>query len=127
LLAQLVRDGRPLPEPWFQQLVELFKSEVAPRWDIEPGKTGHAAISSRLSFNSALGLIAYVILRLSELSAQTPSLLQCSECDKFKIIESTGGDKISRFCSARCRNRFTVRKWRADQKVAPKKSARRHK
>lgn len=78
---------------------------------------GRAQFRQRLQFESSMAAVQYAILRLSQITTEdSAALLICEECAKFKLIESTGGDKISRFCSSTCRNRFTVRAWRESQK-----------
>lgn len=116
MLGHLVSEGR-LPEAWFDQLAALFREDVVQVWDIERTKGGHADIRARLTFKSALGLMAYVILRLSALSADSRAVLQCPKCGAFKLIESTGGDRISRFCSTKCRVAFNVRSLRARERL----------
>jgi hypothetical protein len=126
VLTALVREGR-LPERGglFNGLAATFMSDVVPAWSVHLTESGNAELEMQLRFKSALGLIAYVILRLSEISAQKPALLICDECNQFKIIESTGGDVITRFCSKACRNRFNVREHRRRQSgTARKKSSR---
>lgn len=128
VLVDLVRTRR-LPERGgaFLALAATFMSDVFAGWQVSLSESGHAQIDLQLRFKSALGLIAFVILRLSEISAEARPLLQCAECGSFKLVESTGGDKPERFCSTKCRNRFTVRKWRSDQKVAAAKPRRKSK
>jgi hypothetical protein len=113
VLAELVRTGTiPYNGGW---IAPAFLSNTEARLIVSL-EDARARISSRLHFKNALGLIAFVILKVSELSAEGPPLLQCAECGIFKIIQSTGGDKPERFCSTKHRNRFNVRKWRAEQK-----------
>lgn len=113
LLRELIENGS-LSKSRINQVAELFKDDVTPNWQVDY-VDGHAAIDLRLTFNSANGMMAYAILRLSELNAVRPTVLQCAECKTFRLIQSTGGDHITKFCSATCRNRFNVREFRRRQ------------
>lgn len=117
-LVTLVQDGRlPKRGDLFSGLAATFMSDVFAGWSVDLTEGGHAHIRMQPRFKSALGLIAYVILKLSEISEFKPAVLICQECEKLKLIESTGGDKISRFCSPKCRNRFGVREFRKRQQT----------
>jgi hypothetical protein len=125
--SELARTGR-IPAPMADYLALHYRHGVVMQPHVE-FVSGRARCSQKLLFRDGDAVIALAMLRLSELSAHSPAFLQCAECGKFQIIESTGGDKISRFCRSRCRNKFTVRKWRADQRAATAKPvrARKHK
>lgn len=118
-LTVLIRTGR-LPEELADSLVSLYASDVIRKTDVDV-VDGHARFTDSLMFRSGYGAISYVLLRLSQLNSKEPILLICDECKQFKLIQSTGGDKISRFCSGVCRNRFTVREWRKTQRAAKHK------
>jgi hypothetical protein len=120
-LKVLARTGRlPATGAAFQLLATTFNTEADPGWSVGRGDDGRVQIIMQLRFKSALGLIAYAAVRLSEMSAQSPALLVCDECEQFKFIESTGGSRISRFCSTKCRNRYTVREFRRSNRTARK-------
>lgn len=85
---------------------------------------GRAQITLRMRFRSALGLIAWGILTLSGIIASERAVIRCIECGAFKIV---GVRKPQRFCSAKCRNKFTVREWRRKRDQSRRTKARRPK
>lgn len=125
-LRTLVSTGR-LPESTINDLFESYKADV----NIRPQSKvidGRVHLDEVFEFRSGIGLIHFAILQLSQLSADEPALLICAECGKFRLIQSTGGDKISRFCPGRrCANRFHQREHRKKQRERAAKAARRHK
>lgn len=110
-LMAIARTGR-IPAHAIDDLVATFEADVVvePRVNVRDGR---AEIGEHLRFRNGMAAIAYSVLRLSQLgSARDPVLVCCAECEVFELRLSTGGDKISRFCSPKCRNRFNQREWR---------------
>jgi hypothetical protein len=97
----------------------LLDSSVTP--GVSTDSRGHARISLKMRFNSALGLVGYAGLRLSEMSVGGRVLLLCRECGIFKIVKATGGDRREFFCSAECSNGYNVAQHRTRQKARPRK------
>jgi hypothetical protein len=117
-LLVLTQTGR-LPQGVIESLANDLRSESKVEWQIDI-VNGRPRICQQLTFGSGWAVISYALLHLAELTANNPILLACEECGNFKLIQSTGGGKISRFCSTRCRNRFNVRKWRRSSPRKPK-------
>jgi len=71
---------------------------------------GRAQFTEHVRFRHGMAAIAYSALLLSQFGER--AVLRCAECKTFTPIESTGGNKMSRFCSPKCRIRFNVREFR---------------
>jgi hypothetical protein len=86
---------------------------------------GFAEIVPGLRFQTALGLVAWAILRLSQLRAHGHVVLRCAECREFKIASIR---KPQRFCSPHHRNLYNVHRYRARaRQAAERKTARKPK
>ena len=120
-----VQKGQGVGGGGVASLAATFQQDRAFQDSVEFDDQGHARILVRLKFNSALGLVAYAILRLSELSTGSRALLACKECGTFKIPRYTRGDRRSDFCSDECSKSYNVSAYRQRAKRAEK--ARRHK
>lgn len=122
LLAQLIKHKRLLARGGsFPQLAATFMSHV----QFEPGRVvlnqkGFGEIDTRVKFKTALGLVAWTIIRLSHLRFYGHVVLRCAECREFKIASVR---KPLRFCSPEHRNLFNVHRFRA----RAVKAARKHK
>jgi hypothetical protein len=120
VLEKLITAKR-LPEQGglFLRLAAKFDADVlvAPARIILTEK-GDTEIDMGMRFRTALGLVAWTIVRLSQLRSHV--VLRCAECGEFKIASVS---KPLRFCSPAHRNAYTVRAFRA----RAAKTARRHK
>lgn len=112
LLEQLVKHKKLLARGGaFPSLAATFNSSVV----LEPASLvlndrGFAEIDIRMKFRTALGLVAWTIVRLSELRSHGHVVLRCAECREFRI---TSVRKHLRFCSPGHRNLFNVHQFRA--------------
>jgi len=112
VLEQLVEHKRLLASGGvFASLAATFNSSVV----LEPGalvlnEKGYAEVEQRIRFRTALGLVAWTIIRLSQLRAHGHVVLRCAECREFRIASIR---KATRFCSPEHRNLFNVRQFRA--------------
>ena len=66
---------------------------------------GFAEIDVGIRFPTALGLVAWTIIRLSQLRAHGHVILRCAECREFKIASIR---KPQRFCKPAHRNLYNV-------------------
>ncbi len=74
---------------------------------------GRATVTLQPKFSNPDGMIAYALLRLSEISAR---IVVCDECGRVDIPEPRVGAPTTRFCSSKCRNRFNQRKLRTSKR-----------
>lgn len=120
-LPEFIRTGK-LSDSAREMLVSLYDEEVIDQRRVEP-IDGRLQFVHPVQFRSGLGAVAYGVILLSHLGSTEPVLLICEKCQKLKLIEPTGGDKSSRFCSTKCRVNFHVQKHRAAKKAG---STRKH-
>lgn len=126
VLEQLIEHKRLLARPLpgsggFGSLAATFNSDAL----FEPARVvlnekGFAEIDTRMKFTTALGLVAWTIIKLSQLRSHGHVVLRCAECREFRI---TSVSKKLRFCSNDHRNLFNVHRFRA----RAAKAARKHK
>jgi hypothetical protein len=131
VLADLITDKRLLGRAGqkfaagggsFASLAATVNSDV----QFLPGRVvlnakGFAEFTPQIKFGTALGLIAWAIIRLSELRSHGHVVLRCRECNHFKIVSVS---KQQHFCSPAHRNLYYVHAHRERQRS---EKARKHK
>jgi hypothetical protein len=112
----LVNTGR-LPVEVLNEYADSFNLDVNLRERADTS-SGMANIVQIRLFDSGLGAVSYAMLLLSRISSrERPAIFVCGQCQRIELIESTGGDHRDRFCSTKCRNRFSIRKKRSVDRV----------
>jgi hypothetical protein len=112
LLEQLINNKRLLARgDSFGALAATFNSNVL----FEPARVvlnekGFAEIDVGMKFKTALGLVAWTVIKFSQLRSHGHVLLRCAECGEFKIASIR---KPQRFCKAAHRNIHNVHQFRA--------------
>ena len=103
---------------FFASLAATFNSHVR----FEPARVtlsekGIPEFDIGMRFKTALGLVAWTIIRLAQLRAHGHVVLRCAECREFKIVSIR---KPQRFCSAGHRNLYNVHQHRLRAKAGRK-------
>jgi hypothetical protein len=95
----------------FASLAATFNAHVL----FEPtgarlNRSGFGEIDVGMKFKTALGLVAWTVIKLSQLRFYGHVVLRCAECREFKIVSVS---RRRSFCSTRHRTLFNVHKLRA--------------
>ncbi len=118
VLASVAASGR-VPEDDRVELTNRVENLVGVTPKVE-WRNGRPTLRTMWEFQNADGILAFTLLRLSQLWTPDYSpLVCCEECDTFTLTEPRPGRPVTKYCSARCRNRANARRIRADQDNPP--------
>ncbi len=114
-------NGKRLADDQLHDLAGTFEGGVTTDWQVRLSRSGAVSLVNRTRYKDPFAAIAYVVLRLAQLSDRKKALLCCDECKTLALVTKTRGNKSSRFCSHSCR--WDFHNARKTSRKQPRKTA----
>jgi hypothetical protein len=105
---QLLAQGKRVPDGYKEDIESTYEALAAIEPTVRWPRNGNAEFHHQLRFKDVSGAMAYVVLRLSQLSPRgkaTYTLGCCGDRKCQKLFLQPPKGRPQRFCSSQCRNR----------------------